>query len=462
VTNGLLLMMNASREILEDGALAIAGSTILAVGSTRELRRRWPGVPELDAAGGVVMPGLVNAHQHVTGDPLLWSAIPDTLEPGASIFQWSVPAHAAELPDDERLGATLVAAASLRNGVTTLVEPGTVAHPDAVAAGLGATGIRATIGVWGWDIDEGPFAAPADVVLARIAEVLDAYPRGGLIEGWVTLIGHSLASDELLAGAAALARRRDVGMTMHLSPTSSDPEVYLARYGERPVVHLRALGVLGPHLLIAHGVWLDDAEVAALIETRTALAYCPWAYLRLGQGVSAHGRHAEIYRAGGRVALGCDACNAGDAPDVLRAAALAAGLAKDQRVDPTWFGPHEALEMATIAGAEAIGMADRIGSLEVGKQADVVVLSREGPQWAVPGDPVQKLVWSSDGREVRHVLVAGRLVVEERRCTAIDEAALGEEAGRAARSLVGRAGLVVPTRWPIRSAGAVAAADPEL
>jgi 5-methylthioadenosine/S-adenosylhomocysteine deaminase len=453
VTNGVLLTMNPSREILEDGTLAVAGSSILAVGPTAELRRRWPGVPELDAAGGVVMPGLVNAHQHVTGDPLLWSAIPDTLVPGASIFEWSVPAHAAELPADERLGAMLVGVASLRNGVTTLVEPGTVADPDAVASGLSAAGIRAAIGVWGWDIDEGPFAAPARVVLERIAAVLDAYPPGGLVEGWVTLVGHSLASDELLAGAAALARARSVPMTMHLSPTSSDPEVYLARYGERPVVHLRRLGVLGPHLVIAHGVWLDDAEVAALLETRTALAYCPWAYLRLGQGVGGHGRHAELHRAGGRVALGCDACNAGDAPDILKAAALAAGLAKDQRVDPTWFGPHEALEMATIAGAEAIGMAGRIGSLEAGKQADVVVLGREGLQWSVPGDPVQKLIWSSDGRDVRHVLVAGRLVVHERRCTTLDEAALAAQAGPASRSLVARAGLAVPTRWPVRRAG---------
>ncbi|MGA8296361.1 MAG: amidohydrolase family protein [Acidimicrobiales bacterium] len=449
LTNGTLLTMNPTRDIIENGALAIGGEKIIAVGSTTELRLRWPAVRDLDARGGLVTPGLVNAHQHVTGGPLIWGAIPDTLPPGASIFEWAVPVHAAERFEDEQIGAAIVGSASLRNGVTTLVEPGTVADADAVAAGLSEVGIRATIGVWGWDIEQGPFAAPAAEVLRRITSVLDAYPRGELIEGWVTLIGHSLASDELLVGAATLARERSVSMTMHLSPTSSDPEVYLERYGERPVVHLRRLGVLGPHLLIGHGVWLDDDEVAAILETKTAVAYCPWAYLRLGQGVTGHGRHAELYRAGGRVALGCDASNASDSLDLLRAAALAAGLAKDQRVDPTWFGAYDALEMATIAGAEAIGMADKIGSLEIGKQADVVVFGHEGPFWSVPGDPVQKLVWGSDGRDVRHVLVAGRLVVEERRCTGIDESALAERARRAGSSLLERAGLEVQPKWPV-------------
>ncbi len=110
-------------------------------------------------------------------------------------------------------------------------------------------------------------------------------------------------------------------MTMHLSPTSSDPERYLERTGRRPVEHLADLGVLGRHLLIGHGVWLDDAEVELILSTETAIAYCPWAYLRLGQGVCANSRHAEIVERGGRVALGCDATNASDSIDILRTAA---------------------------------------------------------------------------------------------------------------------------------------------
>jgi 5-methylthioadenosine/S-adenosylhomocysteine deaminase len=448
VVGGDIVTMNAQREVLLGGAIAIEGGRVAALGTADALRRRWPGTPELDARDCVVTPGMVNAHQHLTGDPLARSCIPDNLPPGSSIFDWSVPLHAAHTGDDDELSAVLTAAESACNGVTTLIEAGTVAHPARVASGLRAVGVRATVGTWGWDIEGGPFAAPADEVLDRQREVLDAFPPGGTVTGWVTLVGHNLGSDELFQGAAALARERGVGMTMHMSPTSSDPAAYRERTGSDPLVHLEHLGVLGPHLLLAHGVWLSDAEVELVLRTRTALAYCPWAYLRLGQGVSAHGRHAEIVRRGGRVALGCDATNAGDQVDILRAAALAAGLAKDTRTDPTWFGAHDAFEMATIGGAEAVGMADEIGSIEPGKQADLVVHDTTALQWSPRGDVALQLVWSADGRTVRDVLVGGRVIVRDGRCLHVDLDAARATAREAAAALFARAGLTVPHRWP--------------
>jgi 5-methylthioadenosine/S-adenosylhomocysteine deaminase len=446
ITNGRVVTMDAARRILEGGAVAIEADRIVAVGPTRELRQRWPGTPELDAARGFVTPGLINTHQHFTGGPLHWSCIPDNLPPGSSIFDWSVPMHAAESENDERLAAVVAAVESARNGVTTVVEAGTLSHPHAVAKGVVDVGLRGTIGMWGWDIEDGPLAAPAPVVLERLEALLGDFPAGGQIEGWVTLVGHTLASDELLAGAADLARRRGARMTMHLSPTSSDPEIYLARTARRPVLHLQDLGVLGPHLLLGHAVWLNDEEVDAILATGTAVAYCPWAYLRLGQGVVANGRHADMYRRSGRIGLGCDASNASDAVDILRVAALAAGLAKDIKIDPTWFGAHEALEMATIAGAEAIGMADRVGSLEPGKLADIVV--HQPLPYLALADPALALVWGTDGRSVRHVFVGGRQLVQDGRCITVDERALFEDVATASTDLLRRAGITVPTRWP--------------
>ena len=448
VVGGDVVTMNPDRQVVTGGAIAIAGSRILALTSPDRARRRWPGVPELDARDCVITPGMVNAHQHLTGDPLARSCIPDNLAPGSSIFDWSVPLHGAHTGDDDELSAVLTGVESLLNGVTTLIEAGTVAHPDRVAAGMRRVGVRGTVGTWGWDVEAGPFAAPAAEVLDRQRQVLDAFPPGGTVTGWVTLVGHGLASDELLAGAAELARARGVGMTMHMSPTSSDPEVYRARTGRDPLVHLDALGVLGAHLLLAHGVWLSDAEIDLVLQSRTAIAYCPWAYLRLGQGVSGHGRHAEIVRRGGRVALGCDATNAGDQLDILRAAALAAGLAKDTRVDPTWFGAHEAFEMATIAGAEAVGMAGEIGSLEPGKRADLVVHDTTGLAWTPRGDTALQLVWSADGRSVRDVIVDGRVVVRDKQCVTVDVTTARAEAAEAAAALFRRAGITVPHRWP--------------
>ncbi len=448
IAGGDVVTMNGTRQVLVGGSVAISGDIIAAVGSTAELSAAHPGATVIDATDCVVTPGMINAHQHLTGDPLVRSCIPDLLAPGVSIFEWSVPIHAEHTAVDDELSATLSAIESAQNGVTTVIEAGTVAHPDRVAQAMQSVGIRGTIGTWGWDIEQGPFVGTATEVLERQQAVLEAFPQGGLVEGWVTLVGHDLASDALLTGAAELARSAATGMTMHLSPTSSDPERYLARTGKRPVTHLNDLGVLGPNLLLAHGVWFDDEEIDLVLATRTAIAYCPWAYLRLGQGVTRVGRHAEIVERGGRVALGCDAANAGDVADILRAAALASGLARDGRIDPQRFGAHQVFELATIVGAEAIGMADRIGSLEVGKQADIVVHDATNWGWSPRGDVGLQLVWGTDGRSVRDVFVAGQPVIRNGTCVTVDAPELRRAAQVQQTSLLGRAGITIPHVWP--------------
>ena len=447
VAGGDIVTMNRERDVIAGGAVAIAGGHIVAVGKAAELRHAYPDAAVLDAAGCVVTPGMVDAHRHLTGDPLVRSCIPDLIAPDAAIFDWAVPIHAAHEAGDDELSATLAAAESLRYGTTTVVEAGTVAHPDRVAKAMQAVGIRGTIGTWGWDVGDGPYVAPAAEVLARQEDVVTGHPPGGLVEGWVTLVGHDLASDELLTGAADLARRLGTGLTLHLSPTPADATSYLRRTGRRPVEHLAALGLLGPHLLIAHAVWIDEDERDAIVATRTAVAACPWAYLRLGQGVTAAGRHHELIDRGGRVALGTDAANAGDLPDVLRTAALAAGLARDMTVDPSRVGADTAFALATIAGADAIGLDHRIGSLEVGKAADIVVHDGHSPAWTPPGDPALQLIWGTDGRSVRDVVVDGRIVVRDGRCTTVDTDELRGAAIDAKARLLDRAGIIVPSRW---------------
>jgi 5-methylthioadenosine/S-adenosylhomocysteine deaminase len=258
-------------------------------------------------------------------------------------------------------------------------------------------------------------------------------------------------SDELVIAATALARERNVGMTFHLSPSTSDAESYLARTGTRPVVHLDSLGVLGPHLTIAHAVHINTEEVDLLVDSRTSVVSCPWAYIRLGQGLSREFRHLDLWQRDGRLALGCDSENAGDMVDGVRAAALFAGLAKERDLDPTVFGAHDALELLTIRGAQALGIADHVGSIEVGKQADIVVHDRSRVEW-IPAspDPVLQLIWGSDGRSVRDVYVAGNKVVADGRLTTVDIDALVDDAVTAGSALRQRSGIPDVSRWTQR------------
>ena len=430
IVRGTIVTMDPARTVIGDGAVVVVGRTIAAVGSFADLSGQHPGATVTGSAQDVVTPGYVNAHQHVTGDRLIHSCIPDAIDSQEAIFGWAVPIHSAHTGDDDELSASLAAVEALTNGVTCTLEAGTVAHPDRVAAALQRAGMRAMLGQWGWDVDDAPFAAPADEVLDRQRRMLDLLPPGdGLVEAWVTLVGHDLMSDDLVARASALARERDVGITFHMSPHGNDAVSYVARTGRRPLLHLDDLGVLGRHVVIAHGVHLDDAEVEVVLRTETAIAACPWAYLRLAQGVTVAGRHGELFRRGGRLALGCDAENAGDAVDILRAAALFVGLERDRTMDAFSITGHHGLELATIRGAEAIGKADSIGSLEAGKQADIVVHDTRGPQWLpLSTDPVLQLIWASDGRSVRDVFVAGRQVIADGRCTTVDVDGLRTEA----------------------------------
>jgi 5-methylthioadenosine/S-adenosylhomocysteine deaminase len=441
VHGDVVVTMDTTRTMLPDGAVVIAGERIVAVEPIDEARRRYVVDETIGGPGTVVIPGLINAHQHLTGDRLVRSTIPDDLPPGASIWEWAIPSHAAHTPDDDELSATLSLVEAVANGITFTVEAGTVGHPDRVLAAYDRVGVGGTLGSWGWDVGDGPYAAPLSDVLARQVDSIGLVRDHPRVHGWVTLVGHDLMSDGLVVAASELARASNTRITFHLSPSDADAKSYLARTGRRPMTHLAALGALGPHVLIGHGVHLDDAEVDVVLDNDVAVAACPWAYLRLGQGVTKSFPHPRLLRHGGRVALGCDSENAGDAIDVLLAARLFAGLAKDTTRDPTRFSARAALALATIDGARAIGLDHEIGSLEVGKRADVVLVDTTGPAWTPhDDDPILALVWASDGRAVRDVVASGKIVVRDGRCVTVDHRELADAARTVHDRLVSRCG----------------------
>jgi cytosine/adenosine deaminase-related metal-dependent hydrolase len=213
-------------------------------------------------------------------------------------------------------------------------------------------------------------------------------------------------------------------------------------------VHLEDIGVLGPNTILTHAVHVDDEEIAVLARTGTSVSHCPTTALKVSYGVTQIGKFPEMAAAGVNVAIGTDGNNASNYHDLMRATYLVAGLFKDARRDATMFPAEVAFAMATRNGARGLQAADELGSLEVGKQADLVLHDTDRPEWRPLHNVANQLVWSADGRGVHTVFVGGRRVVDNYRCTTIDEGALLERAQRAGEGIRTRSGLPDRAKWP--------------
>lgn len=441
ILGDVVMTMAGDVDQVRDGAVVVRGDRIIEVTTADDAAQRFDAAETIGGRDTVVLPGLVNAHQHLTGDRLIRSTIPDDLGLDEALELWALPSHEAHTGDLDEMSATLSLIEAVTNGVTFTVEAGTVAHPERVLAAYDAVGVGGTLGSWGWDVEGGTHAGTVDDVIDRQRRVLELTADHARVDGWVTLVGHDLMSDELVVAAGELARDRGTGFTFHMSPSRSDAISYRKRVGRRPLQHLADLGVLGDHLLVAHAVHIDDAELDLVLDHDVAVASCPWAYLRLGQGISGSFHHPRLIHHGGRVALGCDSENAGDAIDVFAAARLFAGLAKDTRGEPTAFSARQALRLATIDGARAVRLDHELGSLEPGKRADIVLVDTTGPAWTPHADdPTIGLVWGSDGRSVRDVVASGRVVVRDGSCVTVDHRSLAVEAQKMHQLLVSRCG----------------------
>ncbi len=454
IVDTLIVTMDAERRIIADGALAVLGDTIVAVGKSADLTREYSACQTIDGRRFVITPGLINAHIHVTGEPLTKGLVPDDAAFEENVFQWLVPVHMAYSEAEERLACQFAALEMLRTGTTCFLEAGTIRFLDPVVDGLNEIGIRGRVGQWAWDFspeDQSHPAAATDAAIALLADEIARYPAGDgqLIAAWPILIGHMTCSGALWQAAKELADRHGLGVAAHMSPVQADPDWYLARHGRRPVEYLADLGAVGANTIFTHGVHFNDDEVALLARYGANVAHCATSALKGAYGATAVGRFPEMQARGVNIAVGTDGNNNSNYHDVMRATYLLAGLFKDARRDPTLFPAERAVECATLGGARALGMADSIGSLEPGKKADFVAHDTWRPEWRPLFNVVNQLVWSADGRGVHSVWVDGRRVVENYRCTTVDEDRLYAEVQAAGEAIVARAGLPVKSRWPV-------------
>jgi 5-methylthioadenosine/S-adenosylhomocysteine deaminase len=447
-----VVTMNERREVLTDGAVATRGREIVDVGKTADLLARYDARERVGGARFVITPGMVNTHIHITGEPLTRGYVPDDTPFEENVFAWLCPLYSVHTEEDERLSAQLAAAELLKSGCTAFLEAGTVRFVDAVVDGLIEIGIRGRIGKWVWDLPPEPevYRQTTDEAIANLERTLADHRSvaSGRIQAWSMIVGHTTCSDTLWRAAKEAADRYETGLNFHMSPAAMDPEGFLAQFGQRPIEHLAELGVLGRNVVLVHCVHVDDEEIRLLAEHHCNVAHCPTTALKVSYGVTQIGKMPEMWAAGVNLAIGTDGNNAANYSDMMRATYLVAGLWKDARRDPTMFPAEVAYEMATLGGAKAIQSEDEIGSLEVGKKADLVLHDRDRPEWTPLLNVANQLVWAADGRSVHTVYVDGRKVVDGYRLTTLDERALYRRAQTAAEAIVARSGLPDKAKWP--------------
>jgi 5-methylthioadenosine/S-adenosylhomocysteine deaminase len=452
VAHAIIVTMDVARRVILDGAVAWKGDRLVAVGKTAELERTVTAKETIDGRRFVVTPGLVNSHIHIVGEPLTRGYVPDDADFHENVLNWLIPFHKHYRPADERLSAQLSALEMLRSGTTSFIEAGSLSAIDEAADGLNEIGIRGRIALRLWDqsTTHAHHARPTDEAIRLLRNELECFPsrNGERVAAWPTLIGHFVCSDPLWKAAKQLSLEYGTGMSFHMSPAAGDVDWHVQKFRRRPVEHLADLGVLGRNVVITHLVHVDDSEIDLLAETDTSVAHCPTTALKVAYGVTQIGRFPEMVKAGINIAIGTDGNNASNYSDMMRATYLVAGLFKDARRDPTIFPAEQAFEMATLNGARAMGLEHDVGSLETGKKADLVLHDTDRPEWRPLLNVANQLVWSADGRGVHSVWVDGRRVVDDYRCTTIDEQRLYAEAQRAGEAIVKRSGLPNKAKWP--------------
>jgi len=452
---GTVITMDPERRVLRDGAVAVRGDRIVAVDTAEALRARFEVARTLGGRRRLVLPGLIDCHNH-----LAQALVRDyALEDLPNIYRVYIPCEIAMDGHDAEVSARVGIAQLLRAGVTTVAETTcTLEHEEPIARTVMETGIRCAMArglgdrtsklASNYDQIEGRSSYADDPgFLREDLEVTEAFLRRWETEGegrlrpWIHNLGLPSCSDERFLATRELAERHGTGVMCHINRDREEIELSTALFGERPIEHLHRIGALMPGFLAIHAMLTTDREIRMLAEAGAAVAHAPVVCTDI---VSAVTKVVSMRAAGVTVGLGCDTV-INDLFKVMRIAFIMQTQDSGIRLyDPLSFTTEDAMTMATIDAARALRWDDEIGSLEAGKAADVVVVDAENPRLTPAYNPIGTLVRYGVGTDVESVLVAGRLVVDGGRVLTIDEGPLLDEAEALGEKL---AGVLGPRRY---------------
>jgi 5-methylthioadenosine/S-adenosylhomocysteine deaminase len=431
VTGGTVVTFDPRGTVIADGAVAVVEDRIAAVGPATEVEASYPAAERIDARGGLILPGLINAHTHAP--MVLFRGLVDDLELMEWLEDYIFPAE-AEHVDEEfvRWGTRLACLEMLRGGITTFVDM--YYFDDTIAEEAEGCGMRAVVGETLID-----FPAPDN----KTWEEAIAYTRL-FVERWrghpritPAVAPHSAytVSAEHLVEAHRLAEELDVPLLTHLAEDRAEIERVRERTGRTSIDYLDELGILDERLVAAHVVWPSAREIELLAARGVGVVHCPQSNMKVAAGVAPV---PAMIEAGVAVGIGTDGAGANNDLNLWEEVDTAAKLHKVMSGDPTVLDARQALAMATIDGARALGLADEIGSLEVGKRADLIVVAADGfhqqPQ-RPEENPYSLLVYSTKAADVRTVVVDGRVVVRDGSVLTLDAAEVVARAAEYRRAL---------------------------
>ena len=418
-----VVTMDPARRIVENGAVAVRGDRIVAIGTRAEIDRRFQPRRRLDRPESLIAPGLINTHAHAAMS--LFRGIADDLRLEEWLEKYIFPAEARNVtPEFVRWGTRLACLEMLLSGTTTYADM--YYFEDVVAEATREAGLRGVLGetVIGFPVPDSK--TPAETL--RFTErFIERFRNDPLITPAVAPHALYTNSEETLRAARALANRYGVPLITHVSETKTERDEALAKFKKTPVAALDSMGVFNGRTLVAHAVWVDDADMEILKLRGVGVAHCPSSNMKLASGVAPVTRMLAL---GLAVGLGTDGpAGSNNDFDLLEEMDLAAKLQKVSTGDPRALNATQALEMATILGARALGMEKEIGSLEPGKRADLITMRLDRPNAVPLYGVVSQMVYALKGCDVRDAMVNGRLLLEDRRPLTLDQAQILAKAG---------------------------------
>jgi 5-methylthioadenosine/S-adenosylhomocysteine deaminase len=417
ITGGKVTTMDAERRIIENGYVIVKGDTIVAVGEGLPHMPNGPIFTKqtIDAKGALVLPGFINGHTHV---PMtLLRGLHDDVTLDDWLRKYIFPAEAKNVTEDfVRWGTRLAAAEQIRSGVTTFADM--YYFEDAVAEETKAAGMRGVLGETFID-----FPAPDNKTNAAMLEYTEKFLKRWQGDPLIHAAAapHSIytCSAKTLQDSAALARKYHAPILIHLAEMKKELDDSLKQNDLTPVQYVEKLGILGPDVVAAHCIFVDEKDRKILADHQVGCVHNPSSNMMLASGVAPV---IEERAAGIAVGLGTDGpAGSNNDLDLMEEMDLAAKLQKITKMDPRALGAKSVVEIATIEGAKALHMEKEIGSLEVGKKADIILISLEEPNAVPMYDIYAQLAYALKGSDVETVVIGGRIIMRDKKLLTLNE-----------------------------------------